>query len=294
MKKNLQTAFQPRQYMLSRDFELFYYDDKNLAKVAPHTHDYYEFYFFIEGDVSMQVGDTIYPVRFGDAMLIPPQMPHHAIIHNQEVPYRRFVFWISKNFYDRLKQISPNYTYAMDYANEHEQYICHLDRITFTSVQSKILRLLEEMQSDHFGKELQIALYVDDFILSINRTVYNMVEPKKRSGNASLYSNLVDYIEDHLDEELSLDRLAARFYVSKYHIAHVFKDNLGLSIHQYITKKRLALCQEAIRTKMSIGEIYQTYGFGDYSSFYRAFKKEYGISPKEYRDMQVEIVPGRS
>lgn len=293
MKKNLQTAFQPRQYMLSRDFELFYYDDKNLAKVEPHTHDYYEFYFFIEGDVSMQVGDTIYPVRFGDAMLIPPQMPHHAIIHNQEVSYRRFVFWISKNFYDRLKQISPIYTYAMDYANAHKQYVCHLDRITFTSVQSKILRLLEEMQSDHFGKELQIALYVDDFILNINRTVYNMVEPRKRSGNGSLYANLVDYIEDHLDEELSLDRLATRFYVSKYHVTHVFKDNLGLSIHQYITKKRLALCQEAIRTKMSIGEIYQTYGFGDYSSFYRAFKKEYGISPKEYRDMQENVMIGK-
>ena len=71
------------------------------------------------------------------------------------------------------------------------------------------------------------------------------------------------------------------------------KDNLGLSIHQYITKKRLALCQEAIRTKMNINEIYQTYGFGDYSSFYRAFKKEYGISPKEYRDMQENVMIGK-
>lgn len=293
MKKNLQTVFQNRQYMLSRDFELFYYNDRNLSKVAAHTHDYYEFYFFIEGDVSMQVGDIIYPVHLGDAMLIPPSLPHRAIIHNKEVPYRRFVFWISKDFYERLKQISPDYTYAMDYATNYQEYLCRLDRIDFTSLQSKILRLLEEMQSDHFGKELQIALYVEDFILNINRLVYDMVEPRKRLENTSLYANVIDYIEDHLDEELSLDRLAERFYVSKYHIAHVFKDNLGLSIHQYITKKRLALCQEAIRTKMNINEIYQTYGFGDYSSFYRAFKKEYGISPKKYRDMQENVIIGK-
>ena len=149
------------------------------------------------------------------------------------------------------------------------------------------------MQSDHFGKELQITLYVDDFVLNINRLVYNMVEPKRRTNDASLYTNLMDYIEEHLDEELSLEKLADEFYVSKYHIAHVFKDNIGLSIHQYITKKRLSLCQEAIRARMNITDVYHTYGFGDYSSFYRAFKKEYGISPKEYRDMQDDVLLGK-
>jgi len=140
---------------------------------------------------------------------------------------------------------------------------------------------------------LQITLHVDDLMLNINRLVHDLLEPKEQTGDASLYTNLVDYIEEHLDEELSLERLADEFYVSKYHIAHVFKDNIGLSIHQYITKKRLTHCQEAIRAKMNITEVYHTYGFGDYSSFYRAFKKEFGISPKEYRDLQVEIVPNK-
>lgn len=291
MKKRLQSTFQVRQNMISRDFELFYYEDRELEKIEAHTHDYYEFYFFMEGDISMQVGREIYPVRFGDAMLIPPGMPHRALIHNPQIPYRRFVFWISREFYEHLGQLSPCYTYAIDYAQKNKQYICHLDRISLNSLQSKMLRLLEEMQSDRFGKELQITLYVNDFILSINRLVHDMLEPKLQSSDASLYTNLMEYIEEHLEEELSLEKLADEFYVSKYHIAHVFKDNIGLSIHQFITKKRLALCQEAIRANMNITDVYQAYGFGDYSSFYRAFKKEYGISPKEYRDMQIEIIP---
>lgn len=293
MKKKLQSTFQARQNMVSRDFELFYYDDRNLAKIDAHTHNYYEFYFFVEGNISMQVGKDIYPIQFGDAMLIPPNMAHRAIIHNSEVPYRRFVFWISKEFYENLAQISPCYTYAIDYAQKNKQYLCHLDQISLNSLQSKMLRLLEEMQANRFGKELQISLYVDDLMLSINRLVYDMLEPRQHTSDASLYTKLVEYIEEHLEEELSLEKLSEEFYVSKYHIAHVFKDNIGLSIHQYITKKRLAKCQEAIRANMNVTDVYHMYGFGDYSSFYRAFKKEYGISPKEYRDMQVEIVPGR-
>lgn len=293
MKKKLQTPFQPRQYMISEDFELYYYDDCNLKKVNPHTHNYYEFCFFLEGDIDMQVGTGNHSIRFGDVMLIPPNIAHRSIIKSLNTPYRRFIFWISKDFFDRLKLISSNYTFAMDYALEQKQYLFHLDRISFTSLQSKMLRLLEEMQSEHFGKELQINLYVDDLILNINRLIYNIVEPKKRSNDASLYTNILDYIEEHIDEELSLEKIADEFYVSKYHIAHVFKDTLGLSIHQYITKKRLTLCQEAIRANMNITEVYQTYGFGDYSSFYRAFKKEYGISPKEYRDMYENVITGK-
>ena len=290
MKKNLQSDFQTRQYMLSRDFELYYYDDKDLAKVEAHSHNYYEFYFFLEGDVSMQIGKSTYHVRSGDIMLIPPHLPHRLIIHSQKTPYRRFVFWISKDFCEHLEQISNCYTYIIDYVNHMKEYLFHTDHVSFNTLQSKMIRLLEEMVSEHYGKEEQISLYINDFILHINRMIHEQFEPKKVTMNTSLYSNLVEYIEQHLEEDLTLEKLAEEFFISKYHIAHVFKENVGLSIHQYITKKRLTLCQEAIRARINITEVYQSYGFGDYSSFYRAFKKEYGISPKEFRDVVTKTV----
>ena len=290
MKKNLQSTFESRQYMLSRDFELYYYDDKDLAKVEVHSHNYFEFYFFVEGDVSMQVGKQTYHVRSGSVMLIPPHTPHRPIIHDPKTPYRRFVFWISKEIYEHLSQHSSAYMYLIQYVEAHKEYLFQMDSISFNTMQSKMIRLLEEMHAERFGKEEQISLYISDFILHINRLVHDKIEPKQHSLNSSLYSILVEYIEQHLDDDLSLERLADEFYVSKYHIAHVFKENVGLSIHQYITKKRLSLCREAIRAKMNITEVYHTYGFGDYSSFYRAFKKEYGISPKEFRDIQLKVI----
>lgn len=288
MRKKLQTAFQPRQYMLSKDFELYYYEDRSLPSVDLHTHDYYEFYFFLEGDVQIQVGQELFPVRFGDIMLIPPHLPHCTLIHSHEVPYRRFVFWISQEYCNHLLQSSPDYAYIMQYVETEKNYIFHTDQITFNAIQSKILRLLEEMRAEKFGRNAQISICINDLVLALNRLVYEQTTPKYKNTERLLYQQLEEYIEDHLEEDLSLDELSKQFYASKYHIAHVFKDNIGLSIHQYITKKRLNLCREAISGKMSITEAYHKFGFGDYSSFYRAFKKEYGISPKDYRDMQID------
>lgn len=242
----------------------------------------------------MQIGDNVYPIQIGDIMLIPPHISHRPIIKSQDIPYRRFVFWISQDYCNHLLQSSPDYAYIMQYVEIEKNYIFHTEQIAFNAIQSKILRLLEEMRSEKFGRDAQISICVNDLLLALNRLAYEQNTPKRRSSEHLLYQQLTEYIEEHLEEDLSLETLAKKFYVSKYHIAHVFKDNIGMSIHQYITKKRLDLCKDAISGKMNITEAYHMFGFGDYSSFYRAFKKEYGISPKDYRDMQMELDADRA
>ena len=96
------------------------------------------------------------------------------------------------------------------------------------------------------------------------------------------YTVILAYINDHYAEELTLDSLAGRFFISKYHLSREFGRIVGRSVHRYITQKRLVAAKQMLGEGRSSSMVCQHCGFGDYSNFYRAFKSEYGISPKEY------------
>ncbi len=285
MKKHLQTRFSTRQHMLSEDFELYYYEDAHFAGVQNHTHNYYEFYFFLQGDIAMHIGDRAFVLAPGDVILIPSGVPHHAVSLNEATPYRRFIFWISEDYFQQLLALSPDYGYIVSCAQQYKQYIYHNDTIAFNSIQARIFRLLEEIHSQRFGRNARLTLGVNGLVMHLSSMAYEQKTPGRTRVTLNLYENLLLHIDTHLEEDLSLDHLASVFFVNKYHISHVFKENLGFSVHQYITKKRLAMCHDALLNGANISHTFSLYGFKDYSSFYRAFKKEYGLSPKEYKNL---------
>ena len=280
MIRNLSSVFLNRQYMISRDFEIYYYKDCNFRNVEPHSHTYYEFYFFLEGEVTMFYSDSSRRMKSGDMVIIPPGMQHYVQVHDPAVPYRRVVFWITKNFLSKLSVHSDEFLFLTEKADS-SGCVWHFNEVTFNTVQRKIFHVIEEIYSDRFGRRMAVALGVNDLLLFLNRTVYESLHPEKYGKNEkNLDRNLIRYIEEHINEDLRLDTLADLFFVSKYHIAHLFKDHMGISLHQYIIKKRLTMSRDALVNGKKPSEVFKEYGFSDYSVFYRAFVKEYGMSPQ--------------
>lgn len=294
MKKRQPTDFNTRQYMEPVDFELFYYSDTALSSVAPHYHDYYELYFFLEGDVDYHVEDKLYHLEYGDCLLIPPGTSHHPVFLSRKKPYRRFVFWFRKDYYNKLRSIDQEFTYCFDQAASGRTYRFHADSTATQALQGKLMDLLEELGSSRPFKRQTAELMAVSFLIYVNRIVYDVIHQRAAVYENLLYLNICDYINRHLEEDLSLDSLAAFFYVSKFHISHIFKDNMGISLHQYILKKRLHASKNAILSGQPIGQVYHQYGFKDYTSFFRAFKKEYGASPKEYRSQHRPLAASQS
>jgi len=286
MKNRLRSSFNTRQYMVSSDFEIFYYSDKGFQTLSPHTHDYYEFYLFAEGDITMEVfnedGSAILcKMSPGDLMVVPPGVPHHAIIDDPDAIYKRFVFWISRDCCQSLMNESADYTYLIQKASAFRQNIYHFAPADFHQVESKFLRLLEEISYERYGTMAARHLCLCDLLLTVNRIIYDNEHEKKGGDELALFQSILSYIGANLEEPMSLDEIAEQFYVSKYYVSHLFKETLGISLHQYVIKKRLAECRSAIISGENISKTYERFGFGDYSNFFKAFKKEYGMSPKE-------------
>ena len=282
-QQNLRSAFNTRQYMLSKDFEIYYYSDTNPPSVSAHAHDYYEFYLFLEGRAQMDIRGTATPLQPGDLVLIPPGVMHHALTARDGTPYRRFVFWVSRAYAGKLLDESPDYVFLMQQAAIGRS-IWHLDTAERNTAQARILALLEEIHLDRYGKSAAVSLGVNGLILWLNRTIYEREHPRQEVKGAELVDNLIAWLDQHASEEITLDQLADTFYVSKYYLAHSFKETLGLSIHQYIMKKRLAAARDAILSGTPIARACLDCGFRDYAGFVRAFRREYGLAPREYAD----------
>ncbi|WP_028242771.1 helix-turn-helix transcriptional regulator [Pseudobutyrivibrio ruminis] len=292
MKKNLKSEFSTRQYMISRDFEIYYYSDKKIPTVSAHTHDYYEFYFFIDGHIIMHIDGKSFVPTPGTLIVIPPFLPHYAQLLDGEIAYRRFVFWVTKDFINTLSGVSEDYNYLPNKTTGDNFFIHKFTDIEFNTIQGKGFTLIDEVHSNRFGKDAKILLSVSDFIITVSRLVYENLNPNiVDSDSDSLYQSIIQYIETHIDEPLSLELIAQKLHVSKYHISHVFSETNGIPLHKYITKKRLDMCRDAILSGQDISIVAEAYGFADYSVFYRAFVKEYGISPKKYKD---EILRNKS
>ena len=228
----------------------------------------------------------------GTLIVIPPHLPHYAQLLDGEVAYRRFVFWVTKDFISTLSNVSEDYNYLPNKTTGNTFFIHKFTDIEFNTIQGKGFTLIDEVHSHRFGRDAKILLSVSDFIITVSRLVYENLNPNiVESDSNSLYQSIIQYIETHIDEPLSLELIADKLHVSKYHISHVFSETNGIPLHKYITKKRLDMCRDAILSGQDISIVSEAYGFADYSVFYRAFVKEYGKSPKKYKD---EILRNKS
>ena len=126
----------------------------------------------------------------------------------------------------------------------------------------------------------------DEFGACIDRLKIALYENKesKITEDTSTISHIIQYLQDHLEEDISLNILADVFHLSAQYISQLFKKEIGVNFLAYLTSIRMEKAKKLlISTSLSIGEIAMQCGYGDYRVFTKTFKKMIGNTPSQYR-----------
>ena len=274
--------FDARQTMRGNTFEVFRYRDAYLKEVALHHHDFYEVYFFLSGNVQYIIENRSYLLTPGDVLLISPMELHQPMFGPEHREYERIVLWIDKQFLEGFSLPGETFLTCFDTDNPNHSNLLQPEGVQRQFLTFLLEQLISEYSSREPYQEIAAMSYLAQVLILLNRLALQQRNEDAVSTQDSTVYNVLGYINEHYNENLTLDELANRFFISKYHLSREFQRLVGTSVHRYIVQKRLVMAKQMLSSGKPSTEVYQSCGFGDYSNFYRAFKAEYQISPKEY------------
>lgn len=285
--------FDRRQSMKNKRFEVFHYRDKRGENIRIHHHDFYEIYFLLGGNVDFLIEGKTHHLEPGDLLLISPQELHQAQIRTDS-PYERIVLWIDRGYLAGLGDSGWGLDACFEKDSPAHTNLLRPDKMRRAFLRDLLEKLVTEFYGGKPGGELYAHALLVQFMVEVNRLVRHATTALPRQEEPDLISQVLAYIGSHFQEELTLEQLAGEFYVSKYHLSHEFTSRMGISIYRYVIFRRLMLAKELMEDGCAPVAVCQTCGFGDYANFYRAFKSEYGISPKAYfAEVTGKVSPSR-
>lgn len=274
--------FTSRQVMNSLDFEFFHYSDNHDINVEYHNHDFYEILFFISGKVKYIIEGKTYSLKPNDILLTNNKELHKPVVEHG-ANYERIVIWIDPDFVKSIETNETTLTLCFEDSSKNHYNLLRPNIDLFHHIKKIYKKLEKAYNSNDYGDTLLRKIYITELLIYLNKAYFNTSkEIEIDIKHNSKISDVVHYINENLCEDLSLDTLSQKFYISKYHLSRQFKKHVGFTIHQYISKKRLIVTKIHLHDGSSIDSAYIDSGFNNYPNFLKAFKDEFGFSPKKY------------
>ncbi|HCW52487.1 MAG TPA: AraC family transcriptional regulator, partial [Clostridium sp.] len=273
--------------MNTSDFEFFHYSNDYPINVEYHNHDFYEILFFISGKVKYIIEGKTYTLKPNDIVITNNKELHKPIIDNS-TKYERYVLWINPNYLKSINSDKTNLALCFNDLTKSKHNLIRTD-VTLFQIINSIYKKLEISYADlNYGDDLLKKIYLTELLIYLNKAYFHTLSKNNIENDIkynSKINNVVNYINENLCEDLSLDTLANKFYISKYHLSRQFKQFVGFSIHQYIIKKRLIIARITLTSGNSIEEAFIASGFNSYANFLKSFKEEFGLSPKKFMEL---------
>lgn len=253
------------------------------AHLQLHSHTFYELLYCRNScGAEYLIGSERYRLQRGDLLFVPPGVSHRPLLpENMTEPYKRYVLWLSPEFMEK-------YTGLFPYSFTREQRHTNLLRFGGTKWEhiGDLFRIgVREAEERADGWEAALMGNTITLLTQIKRATYDRSSHTLVAEKPELLDRIMAFIEQNYAQNITIEKIAQEFFVSSSTISHLFKQKLGISLYRFITQRRLIAAKNLIEKGQLLEEVALQTGFRDYSSFYRAFKQEYGISPRQYRNL---------
>ena len=218
-----------------------------------------------------------YTLEPGDMVLVGSHTIHRPEFE-PGVPYERIIIYISPEFLQRyscadcpLEEVFSGVGgYILRPGKHRQQHYAAL-----------CARLEQELAGTGYGRQVLSTALLLQILAEIGRDL-NSPEaelPKPQTSENSRILDILRYIDGHLTEDLTIDALSEQFYISKFHMMRLFRQEVGQTIHNYLCDRRLIHARDLINQGLSATESCFRSGFRSYSSFTRAYGKRFGTTP---------------
>ena len=264
--------------MLRQDFQLSHNRDPYFRTMEFHAHDFLELYYFSDGSVTYYIEDQVYDLCPGDLLIIPAGKMHRPVIANEHAAYERMVLWITLQYLQSIDSPAGDLQKNLQKVGEHGY--CVPFRGDETVFVTALLKKLLYMQKNDTDPKF-CAGAVELYLWTIFRS-YGVIDTTHRN-ETQVIPQVIRYITEHFSEPLTLEDIAAEFFVSKSYLNRHFKAYTNSTVYAYIMALRLTHARRMLREGIPAVEAGRECGFSDYSTFYKAFKTQTGLSPQQFK-----------
>jgi AraC-like DNA-binding protein len=282
MTENSEISYGKTGY-LKEEFRLFHLKDKKNILFEFHYHDFNKIIIFISGDVTYLIEGKAYKLKPWDVLLVGSNEIHKPVI-SPDCTYERVVIWTNDTFLDKHSNEEFNLSTCFETVEKSKRNLIHPDTKLLNKIKNNLSSLEEACMgtepSSHILKNsifLQLLVYINKAFTDCEKE-----DDESEITYDQTVHSIIDYINDNIHSDLSVGKIASKFFISKYYLMHKFKDQTGYSVHNYILQKRIMLANSLIKKGMPMVRASIESGFNDYSGFVRSFKKMFGVSPKQH------------
>ena len=265
-----------RGYLLE-NFRLFHLRSESGEKVDFHYHEFCKLLFLVSGQGSYFVDGKRYLLSAGDMILIGSRSVHKPELAAGS-PYERIIIYISPEY---LQQMSTPDCDLLSLFSGNRGHVLRLKEQRRKAVFALVAKLERNLSQEAFGRTILSQADLLHLLVELGRSIEdstaNLPRPSVPENRRVL--EIMEYLDANLAEEIDMDALAERFFISKYYMMRLFQRETGTTIYSYLTQKRLLKARELMDAGMRATESCYACGFHSYSSFTRAYGKYFGTTP---------------